>query len=148
MSRAYPETVRLDLPATHKHLSILGACIAELLDRVEGLDDRQMLTFAVQLAVHEACTNIVDHAYGGDPAGVIGVVLTVCAKPRQLVVTLHDTGRAFDPAQAPAPDLNVAQEHGYGLFLINNLMDEVTYTPCAGNNRWRLVKQLDPPVKP
>jgi len=60
------EVIRLDLPASHKHVNILGACISELLVRVEHVDDREAIMYNMQLAAHEACANIIDHAYAGD----------------------------------------------------------------------------------
>lgn len=143
MSQLHPEVLRLDLPARYAYLKLLSSCIAELLQQVDGLEDREGLIYSVQLAAHEVCTNIVDHAYAGNPCGRIGITLTLTWQPPQMTVDLHDTGRAFDPANVPAPNLDVPQEHGgYGLFLIHSLMDVVTYTPCPGHNTWRLVKYL------
>jgi serine/threonine-protein kinase RsbW len=135
------DVIRLDLPATHKYLNVLGACLGEMLTRAEGLDDPTALTYAVQLAVHEICANIVEHAYAGQPAGRIGVTVTLAAQPRRLVVDLADTGRSFDPAGVPEPDLTEGQAGGYGLFLVRQLMDDVTYHPQPGGNHWRLAKR-------
>ena len=71
------DTIRLDFPATHKYLNVLGACIHELLARVEGLAEPVVVSYNIQLAVHEACTNIVDHAYAGMPAGRLNITLTL-----------------------------------------------------------------------
>ncbi len=137
-----PHTVRLDVPATTRYLPIVGACIGELLARVEGLDDGEALTYNVQLAVQEICVNIVKHAYDGQNDGRIALVLTVAAPPLRLIVECHDGGRPFDPAGVPLPDLEHGQINGYGLFLVHHLMDTVTYDPCPEHNRWRLVKYL------
>jgi serine/threonine-protein kinase RsbW len=142
VSFQYVEIVRLDLPASHKYLNILGACIAELLVRVDGIEEREVLTYNIQLAAHEACANIVDHAYAGELERRIEIILTLAGPPRQLIIDLHDTGSAFDLSSVPTPDLDQAHDHGYGLFLIRSLMDEVTYTPRSGGNHWCMVKQL------
>jgi serine/threonine-protein kinase RsbW len=136
------ETIRLDIPTSYHHLSIVSACIAELLGQVTDLIDREVLIYNVQLAVHEACTNIVDHAYDGEPRGRVVIDLTYDTSRTQLVVELHDTGHGFDLTGVPALNLEQPQEHGYGLFLIRNLMDDVIYTPGPDGNYWRLVKLL------
>ena len=142
MSVQQSETIKLDLPASHKHLNILSTCIEALMVHVEGIADRELVIYNAQLAAHEACTNIVDHAYPDQPEGRIAITLTLDYQQRQLIVDLRDTGQGFDLSSMPMPDLNQAQEHGYGLFLIHNLMDEVTYTSAPGDNHWRLVKYL------
>lgn len=142
MSVQQSETIKLDLPASHKHLKILSACIEALMIDVEGIADRELVIYNAQLAAHEACTNIVDHAYPDQPEGRIAITLTLDHHQRQLIVDLRDTGEGFDPSSTTMPDLDQAHEHGYGLFLIHSLMDEVTYTTAPGENHWRLVKEL------
>lgn len=137
------EVIRLDLPATHKYLNVLGACLAEMLARVDGLPDAEAICYDVQLAVHEACTNIVDHAYEGIKLdNRIKIVLSLACQPRRLLIDLYDNGGSFDIAEVAEPDLDNGQVHGYGLFLIRSLMDEVHYRPGPGHNCWQLVKNL------
>ena len=136
------EVVRLDLPAGHKHLNILGACISELLVRVEHVDDREAIMYNMQLAAHEACANIIDHAYAGDSERRVLITLTLAGCPRRLIIELHDTGFSFDLAAVPEPNLDEAHDHGYGLFLMRSLMDEMTYTSRPEGNHWALVKHL------
>ena len=142
MSVQPSEVIRLDLPATHKYLSILGACISGLLARVEDVAERESMSYNLQLAAHEACANIIDHAYAGDLDCRIHVTLTLIECPRRLIIELHDTGFSFDPATVPVPNLDEAHDHGYGLFLMHSLMDEVTYTSRPEGNHWALVKHL------
>jgi len=134
--------IGLDLPAEHRYLNVVGACLAAVLEREETLAERDIVTYNVQLAVQEGCTNIVDHAYEGQAPGRIAVKLTLADGPRRLIVDLYDTGQAFDPALAAAPDLDEPQVHGYGLFLMQALMDEVRYERLADRNHWRLTKHL------
>jgi serine/threonine-protein kinase RsbW len=96
----------------------------------------------VQLAAHEVCTNIVEHAYAGNPDGCIAITLTLHPDPPQMTIDFRDTGRTFDLACVPTPNLDEMRERGYGLFLIYNLMDTVEYTPHAEGNHWHLVKYL------
>ena len=49
---------------------------------------------------------------------------------------------AGKPTVVPAPQLGELQEHGFGLFLVRELMDEVAYQADATGNRWKLVKRF------
>jgi serine/threonine-protein kinase RsbW len=136
------DVIHLDLPATHKYLNLLGACVVEMLSRLDDANDLETTIYNIQLAVQECCANIVDHAYAGTEAGRIAATLMLTVAPRQFVVELHDQGQSFEPALARKPILGEPQVRGYGLFLMHGLLDEVDYQPQPGNNRWRLVKQL------
>ena len=135
-------TVELNLPARLESLSVLEACVTALLGQEPELSDREARTFEVVLAVHETCTNIIEHAYGAS-AGRVRVAFTFLDAPRRLAIDFDDSGQSFDLSTVQSPNLSEAQTSGYGLFLIRRLMDEVDYQPAPGNNRWRLVKRLE-----
>jgi len=135
------EVVRLELPANVRYLNILAACIAEMLGQVDGLSDPQQTIYNIQLAVHEGCTNIVDHAYIDD-GGRIAVNLMLGWSPPQIIIELHDTGRAFNPSSIEDPNLDDPQVRGYGLYLMRQIMDQVIYDSQPEGNRWRMVKYL------
>jgi serine/threonine-protein kinase RsbW len=135
------EVVRLELPANARYLNVLGVCIGEMLSRVDGMSDPQQTIYNIQLAVHEGCTNIVDHAYVDD-GGRIAVNLMLGWSPPQIIVELHDNGRSFDPTSIPDPNFDEPQVRGYGLYLMRQIMDEVAYDPQPGHNCWRMVKYL------
>lgn len=133
--------IKLELPAAYRYLNILGSVVGALLERVEGIEARDTVRYNVELALHETCTNVVEHAYG-EEEGRISVALTVEEQPRRLVMDVSDTGRSFDLSTIQEPDLNQPQTNGYGLFLVHRLVDQVTYHTENGRNRWRLVKNL------
>ena len=134
--------IRLDLPAEHKHLNVIGACLNAILERVDQISDKEMLAYNLELSLHETCTNIVEHAYS-EQEGRIRVAMSVINSPqRQLIVDLHDTGASFDLSDAKDPNLEGAQVHGYGLFLMRQLLDEVVYRSSEASNHWRLVKNI------
>ncbi len=135
------DTIRLDLPATPRYLNVLGDCIAALLSHVNTLPDPQTTIYNVQLAVHEACTNIIDHAYNGQE-GRINITMTLNWQPPKLTIELVDTGKSFDPLAVPPANLDEPHVRGYGLHLMKQLMDDVTYKTAPGSNMWRLVKNL------
>jgi serine/threonine-protein kinase RsbW len=94
-------------------------------------------SYKVQLAVDEACSNIVEHACEGECGEEIEITC-IDAKDR-LTVMIRDHGRPFDPDSAPVPDLDADLEErpigGLGVFLIKRLMDEIRYEVLgeAGN---------------
>lgn len=109
------------------------------------LDDRSV--YAIQMAVDEACTNIIEHAYGGEGKGQIR--LTCAVKKDGLHVVIYDQGTRFDPAQAPELDtqapLEKRQLGGMGLFFIRNLVDQAEFkfdTPQG--NQLILFKRREP----
>jgi serine/threonine-protein kinase RsbW len=134
--------VRLRVLADHRYLNIVSACLAALLERVEAVAERGAVTYNVQLAVHEACANIVEHAYNGQAGGWIEVEIFLVDAPRRLIVDLFDDGGLFDASQEPEPNLNEPQNHGYGLFLVRALVDDVQYERIKNRNHWRLSKKL------
>jgi serine/threonine-protein kinase RsbW len=132
--------LELKLTSTHKAARDLGDAIAAILADSPGVDES--LCYNIQLAAHEVCTNIVDHAYNGRHDGLIQVKLTLSHQPPQLTIEFRDRGHSFDPSATPEPDLDEPQEGGYGLFLARALMDDVLYQRLQDENRWHLVKNL------
>ena len=92
-----------------------------------GLDSKGV--YAVKLAVDEACTNIIEHAYGGEGEGKIECSCVI--GDDVLTIKLRDWGGAFNPGCVPEPDFNVPLKdlatRGAGLFFMRKLMDEVRY---------------------
>jgi serine/threonine-protein kinase RsbW len=100
-----------------------------------GLDARAV--YAVQMAVDEACSNIIEHAYGGEGRGTIECTCRI--NDDGLTVILRDYGCSFDPTCVPEPDIHCCleerDESGLGLYFIRQLMDKVRFecTSDAGN---------------
>ena len=90
----------------------------------------------IQLAVDEACTNIIKHAYSSQ-GGAITIFFE--RNDNTVVITIQDRGKPFDPAAIPPPDLEAEVEKRQigklGLHLMRKLMDEVSYSfdPEEGN---------------
>jgi serine/threonine-protein kinase RsbW len=99
----------------------------------------------LELAVDEACTNVIEHAHGGDLTK--DVVVRAEFDEKTLRIEVVDTGRGFDPALLPDEPLPEMVAHrrsgGLGLRMMKTLMDEVSYEIVPGDrNRLRLVKRL------
>lgn len=136
-----PKKVCLELPASHQYLNVVGACLRAFLEYEQGMEDREVFLYQVELAVHEVCINIIEHAYAG-ASGSICIHITVEDNPHQLVTDLFDTGAPFNPLQVEQIDINEPRIRGYGLFLIHELMDKVTYTLEQDKNHWCLKKRF------
>ncbi len=106
-----------------------------------GLDDRAV--YAVQLAVDEACTNIIEHAYGGEGKGNIECSIQVCRG--EIKIILRDHGLPFDPKKVRKPKTHVPLEdlepRGLGIFFMRNMMDEVQFEFCSDVNILTMVKR-------
>jgi len=96
-----------------------------------GLDESEV--YAVQLAVDEATTNIIEHGYGEECQSRIDINCEVLKDG--LKVVIYDDAQPFDPTSVPEPELNVGLDElkprGLGIFLMRKMMDEIKYEPSS-----------------
>ncbi|MEA3337522.1 MAG: ATP-binding protein [Chloroflexota bacterium] len=103
--------------------------------------------FACELAADEACTNIMEHAYGSSGDGKIRIQCR-CEEDRFFLI-FRDRGEPFDPALVKEPnlgsDLMEREVGGLGLHFIRSLMDEISFefNELEGNTLI-MVKRLGP----
>lgn len=113
-------------PALFENLDNVREFVKEAADQC-GLTG--FAIYAVQLAVDEAFSNIIEHAYGGECQE--SIECTCWISERGLTIQLRDCGRPFDPTLIPAPDIKADLEDreigGLGLFFIQQLMDAVDF---------------------
>lgn len=81
----------------------------------------------LELALTEALANVIEHGYGGEPGEEIRVDITL--DDERLHVRIRDWGRPSDPAKFGRRDLDDPGEGGYGVYLMEQLMDDVTREP-------------------
>lgn len=95
----------------------------------------------LRLAVDEAVTNILKHGYSGP--GDIELELTV--EGSDLIVRLRDQALPFDPASVPPVDLHPAGERenpgGFGVFLMQSVMDEIVHQVIETGNELTMIKR-------
>ncbi len=122
--------------------------IAEFVEQAAhecGLDETQ--TYDVQMAVDEACTNVIEHAYHGRADGTLDIV---CEKrDKEFIITIQDFGERFDPKQIKLPKTNDPLSKrrigGLGIFFMNKLMDRVDFEFAPGRgNRLTMIKKIKP----
>lgn len=98
-----------------------------------------------KLAVDEACTNVIEHAYCGDTSCDITVAVTITGE--RFTVVIRDEGRAFEPQSYQSPDLvNLVQQRrdgGFGVHLMRRLMDRVEYRKRGRFNEVALTKYVE-----
>ncbi len=113
--------------------------------RKVGLDDRA--AYHCQMAVDEACTNIIEHGYGrNNPGGWIEIIC--CDKPDRYVIRIIDDSPPFNPLLHAEPDPNAALSErgrgGWGIYFIKKMMDEATYTYENNRNHLTIAKLKTP----
>ena len=91
----------------------------------------------VVVAVHELCVNIVQHAYAGVP-GMIRFEMDWSAQGIYIIIEDQAPTPFVPPARVSPPDTRQLQEHGRGLFIIDQAFDHVAYKRLPTGNRWQL----------
>ncbi len=104
----------------------------------------------VILAVDEAVSNIMRHAYEDFAKGTRSIEIVFKADEEKIILTLKDSGREFDPTDVN--ELNISEhvklgkKYGLGLFLMRRIMDEVKFVFRSGiENMLTMVKYIKPP---
>ena len=121
-----------------------------LMDELEAFTDETDVPararFNLNLAVDEFASNAIKYGYSDGRSGEIAV--RVARHADRLDVTISDDGDAFDPFDAPTPDLAASIEDrqigGLGLHLVRKLADAFTYRREGGRNIVSLVLKFPP----
>lgn len=135
----------LQVPSTTENLAMIRE-FASHVGAQAGLDESSV--GKLELAVDEACANVIEHAYGSDVTKEVVVRAVFDDSTIQIIV--QDTGRGFDPTHIPVENLKdlVRQRRsgGLGMQLMRTLMDEVHYEITPGEkNELRMIKRLRKP---
>ncbi|MCX7868808.1 MAG: ATP-binding protein [Terrimicrobiaceae bacterium] len=91
------------------------------------------------LAIDEACTNIIRHAYQNERRPVR---MEMARAAGRLRVTLRDYGKPCDPASIKPRDLEDIRPGGVGVHIIRKVFDTAEYIPCARGTRLGLEKRM------
>lgn len=110
----------------------------------EGLLDQDQVAL-LELAVTEAASNIMKHAYHGRTDQRIQLEAEVW--PDRVAIRLHHLGDSFDPTVVPSPAFDGSRESGFGIYLIAKSVDDVRYSRDErGRNCIDLVKSFNSSV--
>jgi serine/threonine-protein kinase RsbW len=130
-------SVRLTIPARPEYIT-LGRLALTAIAGVRPLSDETL--HDLKLALTEACTNSVKHAYDDQGRGSVDIVYELQAD--RLAVEVGDAGAGFDPGTAEA-DADELEEGGLGIAIIRAVTDEVEIAEReGGGSRLRFVKLL------
>lgn len=138
------KTFELEVPAKEQHLSEIRDFITDIATQA-GFSLHEVNN--LKLALDEACSNVVRHAYQGREPGTIH--LKVYWREKQLEIEIIDRGKGFNWKGAKAPDLNryvdIGKKGGLGIWFIRRLMDKTEYRSGPENNVLRLTKFIRTP---
>jgi serine phosphatase RsbU (regulator of sigma subunit)/anti-sigma regulatory factor (Ser/Thr protein kinase)/transposase-like protein len=141
MARKPQKEIFLSFPADEGQLEDIRISIRNILSESD-LTTKD--TNSVLLAIEEACTNVIRHAYLYAP-GTIRIKIAL--HPGRVVFSIFDKGRKFDYDHSDSPDLKryikTGRKGGLGLYLIRKMMDSVEYYSRDGENELRLEKRAE-----
>jgi serine/threonine-protein kinase RsbW len=117
--------VRVTLAADRKSVDPVVAQVMESVRQMNGVNGKED---AIELALQEALANAVVHGAKEDPSKIVEC-LVAYDEQRGILIIVRDPGPGFDPQAIPSCTVgeNLYSNHGRGIFLINQLMDEVQF---------------------
>ncbi|MBV9848423.1 MAG: SpoIIE family protein phosphatase [Armatimonadetes bacterium] len=113
------------LAAIWEFIRAFGRQLAEADPDNPWLDQEDRL-FHLELAANEVASNIIKHAYEGQPDRPIQIVAE--AYDDRLGIYLYHEGVPFDPEAVAPPSFDGSREGGFGVFIVQQSVDEVNYT--------------------
>ena len=132
--------IEMEISSDLGELARARAFVREFCQAIPGGALPERSTEELDLAVNEALSNIMKHAYRGrtDQSIQIGAEAGLDG----VVFRLHHLGEPFDPAAVSPPAFNGSRENGFGVYMIAHLVDEVRYLRDErGRNCILLVKK-------
>jgi serine/threonine-protein kinase RsbW len=133
-------TYHISVGASTKNLAAVRSFVAQHA-KAQGFSEKAVSD--VCLAVDEAYTNIIKHAYKFDPTKKVEVDLEFDSE--QICVSLIDTGESFDKSNYAIPDIpkqiKNKKRGGMGVYLIQKLMDRVNYNTRDSENEIKMYKK-------
>src|SRR5450432_2648814 len=117
--------VRVTLAADRNAVDPVVAQVMETVRQMKCVDGKED---AIELSLQEALANAVVHGAKEDPTKVVEC-LVACDEERGILIIVRDPGPGFDPQAIPTCTMgeNLYSNHGRGIFLINQLMEEVKF---------------------
>jgi serine/threonine-protein kinase RsbW len=133
----------LQVPSSTENLALIREFVSSAAQQA-GFDASEIAK--LELAVDEACANVIEHAYGGQDM-TKEVIVRARFDDEALSIDIEDTGHGFDPAQIQPEELeqliSKRKTGGLGMRLMKTLMDEVHYEIEPGKkNALHMVKRL------
>lgn len=136
------KTFTLQVPSSTENLALIREFVTTI-GAQAGLAENDIAK--LELAVDEACANVIEHAYGHDESKEVTVSANFDGD--SITFEIIDTGKGFDPSQIRQEELETLianrKDGGLGMRLIKTLMDEVQYEMVPGQkNELRMTKRI------
>ena len=127
-------TIRADVKA----ISPVVGGVMQIVHEMECAEGKE---FEIETALREALANAIKHGCHNDCSRMVECCVA-CDELRGMLIVVRDPGPGFDPASLPSPvhAQNIFAEHGRGIYLINQLMDEVEVKLEAGGTEIHMRK--------
>jgi serine/threonine-protein kinase RsbW len=135
-NRALSDLSDISMPATSEAIATVVDSISETLTQLQVPEQKR---FEIALAVQEALANAVVHGCGNDPLKQVRCRLQTDPRGR-IVIIVTDPGPGFGQNLVPDPKQreNLYVDHGRGVYLIRQLMDEVHFENSGSEIRmWK-----------
>ncbi len=119
--------LRLDVVVAAE-VSAIGPVVDRVMEIAREMRCSEGKEFEIEMALREALANAIVHGAKHDASKQVQLCIG-CDEARGMLIVVRDPGAGFDPQSVPSPVLgqNVFSEHGRGIYLINQLMDEVRF---------------------
>lgn len=131
----------LNIPAKMENLEIM---IQFILETIENTPNKDKLSGKLRLVSEEILVNIINYAY---PEKLGNVYINTELLNNTLVLKIIDEGIKFDPLERQNPDITIPLEErtigGLGIFMVKNIMDEISYSYENNKNILTMKKKLD-----
>jgi serine/threonine-protein kinase RsbW len=110
------------------HPNLVDPVVESVMDQIRKAHCATDKADAVELALTEALANAVVHGAKADPSKIIECDL-MCDEAQRVLIVVRDPGQGFDVSSIPNPmnGDHLYSDHGRGIYLINQLMDEVKF---------------------
>jgi serine/threonine-protein kinase RsbW len=129
--------VRKEVPG---QLEALTPAVEEVMAVARQMECSQGKEFEIETALREALANAIRHGCQNDADKRVELCVA-CDPARGMLIVVRDPGAGFDPTSIPSPvrGRNLYRHHGRGIYLINQLMDEVSFE--RGGTEIRMLKR-------
>ncbi|MBK8315892.1 MAG: ATP-binding protein [Acidobacteria bacterium] len=143
MMAAIEKKLTLTVPSSTENLALIRDFVTSVgkQARMSDVDISNL-----ELAVDEACANVIEHAYGHDRTKE--VTIRAIFDESEMRISVIDSGKGFDPSQVQSETLdqliNERKSGGLGMRLIKTLMDDVRYEIVPGQkNELHMTKKIN-----
>ncbi len=147
MGKKPTREIFITFPAVEEKLEEIRRYVGKVCKEETPLPQKEIT--GIQLAVEEACTNVIRHAYHY-AKGDIG--LKVVIKPTDISFSVIDKGRSFDFDKLDTPPdlqryIKTGRKGGLGIFLIRKIMNQVEYKSTEDGNELKMIKHIEKPKR-